>query len=595
MAGGPFDPLLLLRARAGDPTAPGAPAAPVPAASPPVVAPSSPAPAPAVGPSAGGGGVGINGIGSAISRAMSGEGLFGSSGPEDEEIDPLTGVPRGLSRRANMQSLMKVGLMLMAAGQPQSAESRARILSGIGGATDDANNQINNFARNRLEMAKTKLLERQQLQEEAANAALMASAGIATGAPAAAPGVIAPPAPVIAPPAVAAGGVPVDPATPAPATPETGAGGPVPASPGTTPNAGGPSTAPNTLQTRAPSLSPLPPWQADQQQADIIRATPLPQRAAKIAEFRRQYETQKRATEPYRVPGVGTVVDLYEGNRKVGTEKLADDPVHVIDVPGPDGTVIRETRDAAGNVTKRDTVRDVRADKAYDMTLTSAQKESEELRTRYKDVANPAVSNEAKLRELQNRVRKGEIIAGKTADVEKFALGWIGTVGALTKKDVDRLVSSRAISAELGAAAGRFAKENYGPQVSEYDVKNAEQLLGAVSTGTPEEIDAALERLRMAERKKVEEYNSYSADYNSRISGLKGFDSKYYGAKPVEAQFADPDPWTPGAGAAAATGAPVPAAAPPADPNDAPPADWSDEQKSLWQFMTPEDKRLFKK
>lgn len=615
MAGGPFglngpqmiDPIELMKMRVVN--SQGQPAqAPVPAVSPPV-APSSPAAAPAVsGPPAGGGGGGVGGIGSAISRALSGEGLFGSSSPDDDEIDPVTGAPRGLSRRANMQSLMKVGIMLMAAGQAQSPDSRARVLAGIAGATDDANNQINNFARNRLEMAKTKLLERQTLQDQAAQTALLATAGIgpsaggspvATGAP---PGTVAPPAPVVgAPPAPVGGEGPV-PGVPAPPNPETGVGGagtPVPAAPRTatvtpppseTPRT--PPATPNTMTTTAPGLPELKPWAADDQQRAIILATPPAQRAGVIEEMRRRYETQDRSSNPYRVPGVGTVIDIYKGNQKVETKKLTDGPVHMVDIPGPDDTVIRETRDEMGNVIKRDTVRDVRADKAYDMTITSAQKESEELRERYRDNAAPAQNYYDKIVGLQDLVREGKINAGKLANVQDWVVGWIGSTGTATKADIEKLVNSRAISAELGNAAGKFAKENYGPSVSDQDRKVAQELLGALNTGTPEEIDAALGRVRDLERSKIEKYNQYSTDYNERTKGLKGFDRNFYGAKTINKEFREPKPWVQGAGASSATGAPPPAATP--APTDMP-DNLSEDDKLNWDLYPPEIKDILKR
>jgi hypothetical protein len=198
-----FDPLALLQARALDPSTTGSVAAPGGAVSP--APPAATPPAPVASPAAtGGGGSFLGGIGTAMANILQGSGASGDI-PSDTEIDPVSGIPKGIARRANNQSMMKMGMTLLMAGLSRDPGTRGKMLAALPG-TMDATDTINNFAKTRLEMARTKLIERQILAEEATTARAQATYG-PQGGPV---GTVAPGTPVTNPagsPPVGAGPV----------------------------------------------------------------------------------------------------------------------------------------------------------------------------------------------------------------------------------------------------------------------------------------------------------------------------------------------------------------------------------------------------
>lgn len=544
LTGPNINPLALLQAKAMPPDAQpgtGSPATPPPEPpSPPVAAPP---PAPdGTGPSPGGGGLGA-GIGTALSRMMSGDGIFGGGAPGDDVVNPDTGLSPGMSRRDNMQSMMKFGLLMLAAGARQSEDSRARLMAALPNALDNSDN-INKFARNRLEMAKLKLLEKQQLNDQAASDAIMkrfaTPAPAVPGSPVAA-GITPTPAAVADAPPVASG-TPVAPVAPPVAPPVPGSPPPAPATAGTgVPAPGGGVPA---LSTEIPPPPPVPEWQPNEDDRLVLQANRNNPGAMAnyIAQQREKMRNMRLETAPYIDPSVGVVVRVYQGGKMIGIEKKGDLPQQIRDTPGPDSTTQRDTVDASGRVTKRDTVRDVLYDDSEKELMKSVEGESQGLRKTYREAVKPAVGNYDKLVALENTVRSGGTLTGKLADVQKQALGWIGTVGSLRKEDIKKMVDSGLVTAELGAAAGRFAKENYGPNVSNQDVVNAQQLLGAVSTGQKEEIAAALERVRHQERNKIMLYNDAADDFNSRLGRTRA-NKDYFKAERIDKDFAAPLPW----------------------------------------------------
>lgn len=553
MAGGPFgvsgpslDPLQLLKARvvAPDGTPQAAPQAPAPS---PVPMAAAPSPAPAgTGPSDGGGGSGaFSGIGSALSRAISGDGLFGGHGP-DGPADPVTGLTDGDKRRNNMQGMMKFGMMLMAAGMRQSDDSRARILSALPGTLGD--NDINGFARNRLEMAKIRLLEKQQAAELAQGAALSKVFG-AQGAPVET-------VPNGTPTAVPNGTNPAPLAAPLPGAPVEGAPAPVSGDPGMVPApAPAPAPAPGAGVVPAQpsaSIMPLlgeapkpkrPVWQPAMQERAAFDLLPPKAKIEYVTKRTAEMANEKYESVPYIPKGSNLqVVDVYQGDQKVGIRTIGPAPEHMTVVNGPDQTQVQEKRDSAGRLVDRKVVRDTLYDEAEKGLLGTVEKDSSELRKLHRESVAPAAKNFDKLVQLEDTVRSGETLTGKMADVQRNAIGWLDTMGMLQNGDVQKLVATNRVSAELGAAAGRFAKENYGPQVSNQDVVNAQQLLGAISTGNKDEIADALARIRQEQRNKIENFNGAADEFNSRLEKTRA-NKDFYRAPRVDKDFGQEMPW----------------------------------------------------
>lgn len=599
MAPPTLDPLALLKLKAAQTAAPGAqgqPPSPAPMA--------APAPAPVAGngpPAAEGGGSGIfSGIGTAISNAMSGAGVFGSSAGDMGEMDPTTGMTPGMERRGNNQSLMKVGLMLIAAGQRQSDDSRAKVMASMAGAVDSGD--VNQFARNRLEMAKMRLIEKKMLGDKAAADALM--------------GAVSPGVPVTAStqPVGLPGGVPAVPATgeiPASVPPAPVPGGGAPAVPGDTPTPvpGAPAVpgAPGAAATApsAPGLpvGPPPPpqlaeWQPNADDLAIMNSMRLRADAAGLANFvktnRDKLRDRKIDGGRYLDPSTGKImIDEYQGGVKVGTKLIGDAPQTVVDRPGPDGTIIRETVvPGSGQVIKRETVRDVLEDAESKDIIADVGKTKSALRDQHANVVLPAIKSYEKAVQLEDVVRGGGTYAGKLAPMQKATVAWLASLGMIDKTrsdQIQKLTDTSAVQAELGAEAGKFAKENYGPQVSDQDRKNAQELLGAIETNQPEQISAAIERIRREQRRKVEAYQQSTSVYEEDLGKTKIKNKDYFKPKKVEYNFDTEKPWEKREREAAESAKTAPAA------GDVPPMPPGfDLTPTQWKFMTPEQRALFK-
>lgn len=303
-------PMQALTDMTADGAATGAPS-PAPAPAP------APTPEPATTGAIGGGGSQGGGVGSFVNNLFSGRGLFGG-GPDDDKVDPATGVTQGQARQVNMQSMMGLGLTLMAAGMRQSDDSRAAILARAPGMLNNQDS-LNGFAKMRLEMANARLKERQ-----AANAdeqarrwqSLMGGSGAAaganpglTGAPAALPGTIAPagaPAGGVAAP-VAAGG--------APAAPMAAPGADT-AAPAPTAQAGGTDLLAGISPGTRTLLGALGPEKGME----------------KLLDIRRGLDEQETIGDPREDPSTGKIVaDKLKNGRRVGIVVIGDRP----EVAGP--------------------------------------------------------------------------------------------------------------------------------------------------------------------------------------------------------------------------------------------------------------------
>lgn len=326
--------------------------------------PQAAPPAPASASSAGGGGTGalFAGLGDRLNRAMSGEGFFGGPREDDQEIDPNTGAPKGLLRRGQGQNMMKMGVMLMAAGMRQSPEQRAQILASIADTVGDNTDQINSFAQNRLNMAKLRLAEQEQLRLAQRQAAMDRLMGVdsSTGAGAAPSGAAAAPAPAsFSPvPSGAAPGAPVGApfplakadAAPAPApAPMAAPAAQAPA--GVMPEIGGAPVPIASLPTTPPKLPPIGRWtptEADKMGYGLGHDAEAQSKF--ITDRIAEHGKQKRVTDPYYRPGVGMMIDIWQGDQKVDEEKLGDAEEIMRVIPGENGERIFQTLYPDGRV-----------------------------------------------------------------------------------------------------------------------------------------------------------------------------------------------------------------------------------------------------
>lgn len=557
-----FDPLAMLQARALDPSTTGSVAASGVASPPPAATPPAPVASPAA---TGGGGSFLGGIGTALANAMSGSGFSGDI-PSDTEIDPVSGIPRGIARRANNQSMMKMGMTLLMAGLSRDPGTRGKMLAALPG-TMDATDTINSFAKTRLEMARTKLIERQVLSEEATNAAVQRTYGpaggpvgtVATGTPAAIPAGGAPaatgvvPGAPVAPGAVAAtpGPTVADPATTGGAAPALGAavqGGaagvaPIPLTP----------EAASGLPTKPPPAPPVPKW------------VPTPEERAAVGLLRGSAATDfisKRTAEaankpidsaPYKVPEMNAImVDTYQGGQKIGSKKVGDLPSSIVespdkrggftrktvtpsgvvtgvtDVAGPTkfvdtphptkpGVIIREKIAADGSVESKNEIVDPAVEEDRKLVTQIAHTDRDALKTRYEKDVRPAITTYERAVKFRDELAQGKGIVGTASDMRRAVLRTAASVGWLKPDKVNELVLTGRLEAELGKGAGQFAKQYYGPQISNADVTAANRLIGALMTNSREEIMAALDLVLNENKIIARSYKEDATRHNASI------------------------------------------------------------------------------
>jgi hypothetical protein len=534
---------------------------------------SPPAAAPVAGPSGGSGGAGnfVSGIGGALANAMQGGGLFSDpNAPANDKIDPVTGASQGQVQKANNQSLMKMGLMLLAAGARQSDDSRAKILSSVPGTLDNSD-QLNNFAKSRLEMAKMRLLERQELNERTSAAAINAGMGIggtpSPGASAVAtPGAMPTPATALAQgPVPAAGGAPMR-ITP-PGVPTAGGSGepslaeqsqmnanvaPLQGAPAASAT---PAMVPPPLPTKPTGAPPAPDFFRDASPGEKRAVALMPKVADKTAAIN-QWQLARSQMEVEGQPYIDTqlgqkMVPVYKNGVHVGSKSL-----------GAIGDEVKEEGD------KRITTRggrtigiaDVREDptEAANRTAENAaiKSDREDLYKTYNENVKPAEQTLGRLNSLYDKLGKGEAIVGTGADIRRTALNAMASAGYLNKNAVQELVNTNRLEAELGRGAGEFAKKYYGPQISNADVENANRLMGAVMSNNKDIILAGIDGLRNEHKATISTYQERADRHNSSLpESYSGTLKQRYTAPSANTKLlADPEPAAPAQTATAPAG-----------------------------------------
>lgn len=506
----------------------------------------APAPPPATampGPPSGGGGIGsLGGIGTAISNAMSGGGIFGDTSG-DATVDPATGIPVGISRRANNQSLMKMGLMLMAAGSRQSDDSRAKILAGMGGAIGGETDQMNSFAKTRLEMAKMKLLERQQLQEEASGNALRKMLGGDTTASPGATAVtaaqsgnasVAPAvgAPIPAPAAVAGATPPLDPQT-------TGATTPAPAP---APTTGGPIT-PHYDDKPSPPAAPDFMKDATPAERRIVGMMKPNEAIAAIAKWQEGRAGMETEGKPFKDTTTGQLlVPVYRNGQLIGTRSKGTLTPDVVDVPDANGDVQRKTV-VGGHTTAIMDVRDpVSAENRASENKAITEDRNTLVKT-YDEAVKPALVAHDRLGKILETVKTGKVITGPGADARVSVVNALASAGYLDKSKIQELINSKRLEQELAVGAGEFAKKYEGPQISNFDVQNAARIMGASLSNDKNVLASSIDRLRQEHRQTIEAYQEKSGRHNSTLpESYTGTHRQRLSAPVVDKKFDDDKP-----------------------------------------------------
>jgi len=522
-------------------------------------APASTPPAPATS----GGGFDLSSIGNKLGDAFSGRGLFGG-GADDNEIDPMTGAPKGLARQAGMRSMMQMGLTFLLAGQRMSNDQRAAILSRAPGLIGGGDDSLNSFAKTRLEMAKLRMEQQKMQQEQQSNQAIQSALGLGSGGAtpsAGAQGVqagqqaLAQAAPVIDPQqaAMPVGGAPMQ--ANANATPEN----PVPAN-----------AAPDVSQG-APAAAPMPagPLAAP---GGVPRVAPQQQATGSSDEMRNWSHAEKLAVmaQPTTAGKANALLQIQQA-RAAGTRM---GPVQYDQTTGEQ---YAQTMDGRGNVTGRTslgkptiTTRDTdkfreegfkdpitgaftvtkRADLLEDpaavreQTLNASilKPQADTIKTTYKDNIAPATQRYDTLAKVREDVLAGKGIFGTGATTATSVIRGLSSAGLINPKFADDLMTNQDfLRASKDSVANVIKNFNGSQAVSDSDRKFAVEVVGASLNGTRDEVLNSITNNMKDIRNSIKNYNESAADHNGQIGGMPQSTQSLLKAKTVDKDFDKPE------------------------------------------------------
>lgn len=476
-------------------------------------------------------GPGIMGtIGNKLSDAFSGRGLFGAQ-PGDDVADPATGITAGDRRAMGMQSMMKMGLLFLAAGQNMSADNRAAILSkapGLVGGDGD----LNSFAKSRLEMAKLKLEQRKQAMEEKAigdqNAALQSLTG--GGAPQASAGAQAV--------QTAQSGLQ--------ATGEAiGAGG----TPGTAPAAGGaPMPAPMpTGNALSPGGVPRGPLLSPADAMGVMGAgTSAASRGAALNQAIQNAQARQTMDpgEQYD-PTTNEVFSLQRNGRGeiVSRQSLGKPQQIVRDTPDgkfrETGYISPQTKQFVA--TGRTDIAENQAD-AEDRRMQASiiRDNYKDQYGTYKDTVQGAVQSYDKISKIRNDVLDGKGIFGTGAELWSGTVKALASYGMINPKAADDLMTNDNYQRALKGGVANLIKQFNGSQgVSNADREFAVQIMGASLGGTREQVLNSLTNAMGDAKNTFASYNENARAHNESAKGLPAGTAKLVTLPTVDRNFDD--------------------------------------------------------
>lgn len=536
---------------------PDAPQAPAPAPAPdPATTGAVPAaaPAPEAAPASSGGG-----FGDMIGRLFSG----GGAQPGDDKLDPNTGVTVGQMRQLNMQSIQKLGLILLAAGGRMTGDQRAAILSKAGDALDNSG-QLNAFAKMRLEMANARLAERKQQQAEQKSAyvrALLGGSGAATlGVPGAAGGTSSGAAPA----ATGVGSTPLMP----------DANGQMPA----------PAAAPAAASGAAPA--PQSSVTAGMAPGEVAAVAGMDDEKALeyLAKRRGELDGAARMGPVYTDPDTGEKrADTYANGQKTGSISVGKLLGAVTEETGPDGSTRRVTRTGNTVTGIQDVAEDPATRENRQALMSATRADRDTLHKDYQENIQKSVQTYDKLQAVRKDVLDGKGLFGP-AEGSNLYKGAVNALAEISPKFKawagDLNVTSNFERVMKEGVAGVIHNFNGSQGVSNADREFAVQVMQAASTGNREAVKNALENAMADQKSLVSRYNENAARHNSNLSDYSGSLKTRLTAPTVDRNFDQEEADFQASRQRQA--APAPAATP--SPRQAPPQrQWTPEQVAAAQ------------
>jgi hypothetical protein len=470
--------------------------------------------------------------------------LFGSAPTDDNEIDPMTGAPKGLVRQSNMRSMMQLGLTFLLAGQRMSSDQRAAILSKAPGLIGGGDDSLNSFAKTRLEMAKLRMEQQKMQQDQQSQQAIMQALGVGGGTAAApsagAQGVqagqqaLAQAAPVVAPGlatpdanAAPGGGIPANAATDyqspqAPAPDPAPAPTPAPAAiaaPGGVPRQamGGP------VQQATSSADDPKNWTATEKLAILAqpttagKATALQQiqqaRAAGVRTGAEQYDDATGKLYAPQYDGRGNMT----GRLDLGTPRQTTRDTDKYREEGYIHPITKEFQ-----VTKRtDLQEDPGTARMSRAEIEGATKDRDTLKETYEKTIQPGLQTYDKMAKIRADVEAGKGVFGTGADLRMQAYNALATLGYNFdgKLTGDMNVTANFQRVMKNGIASVIKDFNGNQNVSDRDVKLAQEVMQSAASGNREAVKNALDNAMADIRGNVERYNSNAKSHNSLLDG----------------------------------------------------------------------------
>lgn len=479
------------------------------------------------------------GIMDRIGDAFSGrQGLFGSPSADDNEIDPLTGAPKGLARQAGMRSMMQMGLTFLLAGQRMSNDQRAAILSKAPGLIGGGDESLNSFAKTRLEMAKLRMEQQKMQQDQASQQAIAKALGVG-GDTSAAPTAGAQAAQTSA---QALSGV-----APAIATPDANAapGNGIPANAAAdyaSPQAPVPAPNPAPASIASPGGVPRQAMGAPVQQATSNADDPRNWTPTEKLAILAQPTTAGKATalaniQAARAAGVRTGEEKYdEATGKLYAPQFdgRGNMTGRLDL-GPAKTEMRvnketNTRDTGyiHPITKQfvltgqtDIGEDPATARMSRAEIEGATKDRDTLKENYEKTIQPGLQTYDKMQKVRADIEAGKGVFGTGADLRRQAYNALATLGYNFDNKLTGDLNTTANFERLmkQGVAGVIKDFNGSQNVSDSDRKFAVDVMQAAATGNRESVKNALDNAMNDIRGNVERYNQNAKSHNSLLDG----------------------------------------------------------------------------
>lgn len=476
-----------------------------------------------------------------ISNAFSGRGFFGSTDLKDEIVDPNTGISPADRRAMGAQSMMKMGLLFLAAGARQTSDQRAAILAKAPELLGSGSGDLNSFAKSRLEMAKLKLEQRkQQMEEQTGQQQIQMLRELAGGG---------------APAAPSAGAQAVQTAqTGLQATGQALGAGDTSGAPA--PVGGAPQAAPGPLAVQpltpqgnalAPGGVPRGPLLSRADAAGVLASPTVAGRGAALQQAIQNAQSRQdlgpveydQGTGQYRAPKI-------DGRGRIVGYEMMGKPESMVQDTAPDkeGNQYRETyhiNPITGQkvITARsDIAESPAAAREAQANIGILRDNAKDLKGTYQDTIQGGVQRYDKLAKVREDVLAGKGIFGTGAETATSLVKGLATAGLISPRYAQDLITNdNFMRASKDSVADVIRNFNGSQGVSNADREFAAAVVGASLNGTRDQVINSLTNNMADIRNSVNRYNDNARGHNDNLKALPESTQKLLKLNTVDRNF----------------------------------------------------------